>query len=261
MVTTCTVDAVEYTEPQDSTVQRPLRWPLDVSCCPHNVSEAKRRQLQAAAIDLMFVQTGGRFTLCVDTFQPCNVCEVCFQWYRGVPLPAFLGGSFDCTCAVRQMDLWSLCGGPITEIVSIKMHDGVTETVVPTSDYALVGGRYLRPYRGGALMPVWPAQDLQIPYGSPLGHTWQIVVRHGVAPPPSVLLGTQDLACQLMAYCVGAPCDLPSNAVAVTREGVTIKLETGLQAIPTVKMALATYPMIFKRSRMVDPSVPLGLAL
>lgn len=257
----CIVDAVEYTDAEWVTVQRPLRWPLDVSGCPHKVTEAKGRQLKAAAIDLMFAQTGGRFTLCTDTFQPCTVCEVCYPWYRGVPLPAFAGGMFDCACAVQQLDLYSLTWGPVTSIVSVKRHDGVTETVVPTTDYALVGGRYLRPYRGGLLGPIWPPQDLQVPYGSPLNPTWQITLRHGVQPPPSVLLAAQDLYCQLAAYSVGAPCDLPANAVSVTRENVTIRLEQGMRAIPTVRMALDTYPMQRKRSRLVDPSVPLGVAL
>jgi len=260
-VTSCFVDAVEYTDADWVAVQRPLRWPLDMSCCQHEVADAKRRQLQAAAIDLMFVETGGRFTLCTDVFQPCPVCETCWPFMLGVPLPVFLGGMFDCSCNVRQFDLYQLTGGPVTAVVSVKKHDGVTETVIPPTDYALVGRRYLRPYRGGLLEKGWPNQDLAIPYGSPLGETWQITLRHGVQPPASVLLAASDLACQLIAYCVGAPCDLPANAVAVTREGVTIKLETGLQAIPTVKMALDAYPKLRNRSRLVDPSVPLGVAL
>lgn len=261
----CFVDAVEYTDAEWLAVQRPLRWPLDMSCCPHKVAEAKARQLQAAAIDLMFAQTGGRFTLCTDTFRPCPTYEVCggcggWGWGGAWGGGGWPGGAW-CSCAVSQMDLLSLTWGPVTSIVQIKVHDGVTETVVPTTDYALVGGRYLRPYRGGALGLLWPSQDLQVPYGSALAPTWQVTLRHGIQPPPSVLVAAQDLACQLMAYCVGAPCDLPANAVSVTREGVTIRLESGLLAIPTVKIAVDTYPRSRKRSRLVDPSVPLGVAL
>lgn len=243
---TCFVDAVEYTDAEWVTVQSELRWPLDTSDCPHQVQDSKARQLKAAAIDLMFAQTGGRFTLCSDTFRPCAECEVCGDW---------------CRCAVRQLDLLSLTWGPITSVTSVKVHDGVTETVVPTTDYTLIGNRYLRPYRGGLLDRVWPSQDLQVPYGSALAPTWQLSLRHGIQPPPSVLLAAGDLYCQLAAYSIGAACDLPANAVSVTREGVTIKLETGLLAIPTVKIALDTYPRTRRRSRLVDPSVPLGVAL
>ncbi|HOY81252.1 MAG TPA: hypothetical protein PLB92_03860 [Rhodoglobus sp.] len=136
---------------------------------------------------------------------------------------------------------------PIISIVELRI-DGA---VVPTSEYWLSGTK-LVPLRDGEFWPR-PAQDMNLAYDA-VG-TWSIKLMIGRVPPELLLIAAAELACNVASMCYGKPCDVPQNAVSVTRDGVTIRLDTGFNAIQSVKMALDAFGCKAKtrRSRIVDP--------
>jgi hypothetical protein len=193
----------------------------------------------AAAIDFLYTATCMRYKMCTSTIRPClRDCD-CGEV---------------CGCGYRYVELTDFVPGPIVAVQSVHIADSTgTVTTVPASDYRVESSRFI-PHKDGSLWP-FPGQNMQTEPGGP--NTWWIRVTHGRRPPEGLLIAARDLACQLIASCVpGAVCDLPANAVSVSRDGVTIRLETGLHAVPTVKMALETYGNCkgrYRLSRILDP--------
>lgn len=240
----CPTPAIEWQSPDPAPTPIPanIMWPLDLSCCPNIPAPPFSPQVQAlintasaAASQALWDLTCRKYRVCLETAYPCPVCPCGDTCVRG--------------CKFAKVDLFPFFGRKIIEIDEVLV-DGVA---VPDVDYRLDANRYLVPHRDLSLWP-WPEQDLNLAPGSP--GTWQVNVYVGEPPPALLLLAAQDMACQLIAHCLGQPCDIPDNAVSVTREGVTIRLETGLQALPTVKQALEVYGDCRKQRRtgMWDPA-------
>lgn len=244
----CPVPVIEWqTTTNPATIPMELMWPLDLTCC--SVLEAQRDsngvlspavqqlalQAQAAASQALFDLTCRQYKVCRTTIWPCIECgcaDVCTT-----------------SCNYSRYDLTRLVGSDILEIDEVR----VGGVAIPEADYRLDSRRWLVPINTGLLHP-WPVQDLTAADNSP--RTWGVSVYYGELPPALLLLAAQDMACNLVARCLDQPCDIPENAVSVTREGVTIRLETGMKAIPTVKMALEVYGDCKKRRRssILDPA-------
>lgn len=67
----------------------------------------------------------------------------------------------------------------------------------------------------------------------------KVIYVYGVDVPPLGELAMGELACEFLAALTGADCRLPSNAVSITRQGVTVELgdqrtlfETGRIGLP-----------------------------
>lgn len=217
-----------------------LPWDV-VLCNPIEDADLSDRAI-AAATDALYVRTGSRFRLCVDSvfpcFEPCNCWTMGLDW-RGCA-----------RCGFRRLDLSNLIEGPITQILSVTNGSDV----VDPSQYWLDRGRYLVPLRDGDLWP-WPDQDRNLAPGT-VG-TWYVQVEHGRPAPSLLQIAAGDLANQLATFCAGGECELPSNAIEVTREGITVRLDTGLNAIGSVRIALEAYGSASERvhrSRITDPS-------
>jgi len=54
----------------------------------------------------------------------------------------------------------------------------------------------------------------------------EVTYRYGIDPPVLASLALGELACELLFALSGADCRLPSNAISVTRQGVTVDLGT-----------------------------------
>jgi hypothetical protein len=110
----------------------------------------------------------------------------------------------------------------VREILEVKI-DG---DVVDPDTYRLDGWRWLTRVRdpadpGTALM--WPSCQLTDLPDTEDG-TFSVTYRYGQDPPLEGLSAAAALACQLHRACSdsGADCEIPANAVRVTRQGVTI---------------------------------------
>jgi hypothetical protein len=113
-------------------------------------------------------------------------------------------------------------------VLQVWNGDGTSKVTSPAT-WQAYGGFISRP-------EPWPTQDLNLP-DTAVG-AWGIDVLVGEAPPAAVLLAAEAVACQIVRWCQGAPCDVPDNAISVSREGVTIQLARGLKAVSEVAAVL-----------------------
>jgi len=238
MTTICVSPMTVWQDPPDETCTATIPWPLDLSCCctlPDDVDPDGELvlMLKAAAVQIMIEATCRIYTCGVQRVRPCVNCSCGFTC---------LG-----LCEYRYIDLTMWGRGPVQRVTAVVV-DGVA---VPTTDYWIEGNRLI-PLRGGALW-CWPNQDRNLPVTDE--GTWYVEYVSGKKPPEIVVQGAVDLTCQLVKWCTNQPCDLPANAVSVSREGVTISLETGLKSLPTVKLAIETFGNCdkFRASRLIDP--------
>lgn len=130
--------------------------------------------------------------------------------------------------------------------------DGVSAPLAANVDYWVANG-ILRPVDGGKLNP-WPYQNDGAARGGPL--TWSLTLGWGEVPPPEAVDAAADLACALARRHLGGPCEIPENAMSVSREGTVIKLTQGLLAIPAIRALVDAYPSTPSRvrnRRVLDP--------
>ena len=116
-----------------------------------------------------------------------------------------------------------LSGYPVREILEVKI-DGV---VIDPSTYRLDGWRWLVRMRDIAEPETevfWPScQILDLPDTE--AGTFAITYRYGQDPPLAGQHAAAALACEFYKACDGGgagDCEIPSTAVRVTRQGVTI---------------------------------------
>lgn len=238
----CPIPTQVWDDPTRTVESYPILWPVDLeSCCKDlNATEAQRFLAAAAASDALWQKTGRVYSACARTIYPCARQCSCF-------------GACNGCCDWRRYDLTDYVSDPIRSIVSVTLSPAGVPAVVDPATYRFTNGRYLVPKRDSLLWNCSIGQDLNFGTGA---DTWSMIVNVGELVPPILLLAANELATQFIKFCMSQPCDVPPNAVSVTRDGVTISLETGLKSLPLVKMALEVYgekpPR--PRSRIVDPS-------
>lgn len=228
-------------EPVDTEVV----WPIDTTTCPCSGIETVNPMFYAVAVDLLWRKTCKQFGICTTRIRPCNRRCSCRVRCNG-------------DCSWVRFNLTEHVAYPIISVDAVN----VNGSAIGPDEYQITNGnKYLVPNRPDAahtpaiegLLWCWPDQDLNVPDGEE--DTWSVDVTVGEMPGPALLFAASDLACQMAKSCAGEVCDVPQNAISVTRDGVTVRLETGLLAIPSVKMALDAYPCPKgRRSRMIDPS-------
>lgn len=196
-------------------------WVLDLCCDTAGVSPAVLERSKAAAVFTVDRITGFRYGLCTKTVWPCQSqcparCSRCPK------------------CRGTRLDLFPLAGR-VEQVETVEI-DGVA---VDSADYELTSYRYLVPYNPGALYP-FPPQGPNLAPGS-VG-TWSVELVQGEPVPDNVLIGASDLACQFIRFCTDpASCDIPLNAVSVTQEGISVRLDSGLDVVPTIKFLRQVY--------------------
>lgn len=137
----------------------------------------------------------------------------------------WMGNSWGCDgnpCGCSPLSQVLLSGYPVREITEVKI-DG---DVVDPDTYRLDGFRWLVRVRDPAdpATPLsWPScQQLDLPDTE--DGTFSVTYSYGQDPPIAGTRAAAALACQLYLACSqgAAECEIPSNAVRVTRQGVTI---------------------------------------
>lgn len=184
----------------------------------------------ASASQILFELSGRLYSgLCEKTVRPCRTgCTCGIQVLsRGYVIEPWIwaGASWTCDgnpCGCSPLSEVLLSGYPVREITEVKI-DG---DIVDPATYRLDGHRHLVRVRDPAdpdTPLAWPAcQLLDLPDTE--DGTFSVTYTYGQNPP---LIGAQaaaTLACQLYNACSGGigDCEIPANAVRVTRQGVTI---------------------------------------
>jgi hypothetical protein len=191
-----------------------------------------------AASQILFELSGRLYAgACEKTARPCrNDCGCGFgiqilsrghivgPWDWGYGGWYWMGNSWGCEgnpCGCNPLSRVLLSGYPVREVVEVKI-DG---DVVDPDTYRLDNWRWLTRVRPTAddepLM--WPSCQLTDLPDTEHG-TFSVTYRYGQDPPLEGLNAAAALACQLHKSCNGGSddCEIPANAVRVTRQGVTI---------------------------------------
>lgn len=236
-VLNCPVGPVEWAANDVEPTEAMLQWPVDVSCCTQiDLTAAENLRFVAAAVDLLWRKSGRRFGLCEAVIRPCERPCSC--------RPRCFG-----ECQWQRLDLFNLVNNRIESVTSVTV-DGAD---VPAAGnwYVSNENHYLTPVRDGLLW-CWPEQDMNLEAGE--AGTWSVEIVVGEQPPESGPIAAAELACQIARACAGEECDVPRNAVSVSRDGVTIQLETSMLKLPLVAMFLDVYGTRAPRSRIIDPA-------
>jgi hypothetical protein len=180
----------------------PIRWPCDIT----SEDEALLDLVRISAQQMLWSMSGRRYGLCETTESynlPCSSpCSVPYAGDFGPGVDYLLNDQARVCC---QIHLTSLPVRAIVEVVELG------ETLDP-DDYALNRDVLMR--RGRC----WPCEDeCEDP---PV----QVTYLYGIDIPALGELAMGELACELLAGITGADCRLPSNAISITRQGVTVDL-------------------------------------
>jgi hypothetical protein len=214
--------------------------------------------IAAMASQLMFEISGRQFTgRCERTVRPCDPLSTCWTNFSGynnwIGWPwawgwdSFTWGWYDqmgCRCSCTPLSRVMLPGYPVTEIVEVKI-DGVA---VAADTYRLDEYQFLTRMRDPAEPDIplfWPACQI-LDLDDDVQGTWSVRYFSGVDPPLAGKAAAAALACELLP---GADCKLPTGAVRIVRQGVTIDrlqplarmLLEGMTGIPAIDTFIAAY--------------------
>lgn len=227
------------------TVAKP--WPIDWTGCTAAEGATPEQQAAAAASagTWLWAASGrryGEFVTIEDAYRTAcsDACAMPYKdsqgrWRNGVI------GQHDC-CLIE------LYRQPVTVIDAVAAHG---EALDP-ADYAIDQNRLLR------VGACWPCCDDCEPGCVVVDYQW------GVKPTGMAIAAASELACELLAGLTGDPCRLPSRAVSISRQGVSIDMETaeqfaaeGLTGLPiTDAWIRAVNPNgLRQRSRVLSPDL------
>ena len=137
-----------------------------------------------------------------------------------------MGNSWGCEgqpCGCYPLSRVKLSGYPVREITQVKI-DG---EIVDPDTYRLDGSRWLTRVRDPADPDTalgWPSCQLDDLPDTEDG-TFSVTYTYGQNAPALGAMAAGALACQLYQACeqgAAGECEIPANAVRVTRQGVTI---------------------------------------
>jgi hypothetical protein len=212
---------------------------------------------------------------CPVTVRPCSPRSVPRTWYEAAIATGGYspyGGGFTpyigaggqwlnaCGCITRDCECLGtkqvVLPGPISTIASVTI-DGAT---LDPSAYRVDNGIYLVRTDGNA----WPiTQDLT--KDPTQTDTFAVTYTKGFAPNPLLALAAGRLAGEFAKTCLGQSCALPSNVVAVTRQGVTQEFQQnpfdqGTTGMPDVDAIVHIFnPYGLKTPPVVmSPDLPRG---
>lgn len=180
-----------------------VRFPCDVSEYAPELVEAAVDASQS----ILWAMSGRRFGVCEQTesySMPCtSQCYVPWADEFGPGVEYQLGYSSRRKCCAI-----TLASKPVRAITQVK----VNGEVLDPSEYYLGRGVLYR------LGTCWPCDDeCEFP---PI----EVTYKYGIDVPVLGELAMGELACELLAGWDGMDCRLPSNAISVTRQGVTVDL-------------------------------------
>lgn len=153
-----------------------------------------------------------------------------WAWTLGVPWGTG-GGAYwynECgdRCGCGSLSRVWLAGYPVREIIEVRIDGDVLDPIDADGNpnYRLDAYQYL--VRMDAPGPpvvkrTWPrCQNLALDDDQP--GTFAVTYLWGVDPPIAGINAAAELACELFKACNAMACSIPSNAVKIQRQGVTI---------------------------------------
>lgn len=175
------------------------------------------------ASQMLYELSGRRFSgLCERTVRPCSRTCTCFQVLSRGHIVGWDGRQWETSrggCGCRPVSTITLTGYPVREILEVTIDD----VAVDAADYRLDRRRDLVRLNGDR----WPhCQNMGVDSGS---GTFFVTYLYGLEPPIAGVAAANQLACELAKVCTpGAEedCDLPPGTARVTRQGITIDIET-----------------------------------
>jgi hypothetical protein len=198
---------------------------IDPACCTG--WDELDPELQARATELAWstlrVLTAGRVGNCPVTVRPClsPPCDVCRDIWM---MPLNRNGHWmNFACPVNKCSCARLCEivlpGPVVEVTAVEWGG----EALPLSAFRIDNGnRLIR--QDGECFP--SCQRMDQPLGAPC--TLGITYVPGVAPGPSGAWAAGVLACEFTKACTGAKCRLPSSVTSISRQGVSMEIDTGM---------------------------------
>lgn len=223
----------------------PVEWPCDIT----GKTADQLDDAAEFASFLLWGLSGRRIGVCdyVEGYWPATtgVCGVVPYMTRSGTWRNGYAGADCCRVLLHHR--------PVVAVEAVEV-DGVP---LADDEYDIVRGAWLR--RRGEC---WPAA-----YGCddpPI----QVAYRAGVAPPPGTAMVVGEVACELLKGWAGEACKLPSRAISVSRQGVTVQLadpqqyvENGLLGLPLADAWItATNPnQLVMPSRVYSPDLPRSM--
>lgn len=205
-------------------------WPVDEGCCSDFAeygSEVRQRAI-ALATETLRILTGYRVGGCPVTVRPCSTSCVAASaawggWGPGwTPYVDSLGRWVNGCCGSSTCDHLGAASivlpGPVGRIDAVLL-DG--EALDP-GDYRVDNGNELVRTDGG----VWPTTQEMALAPTEVG-TFAVTYLRGIPVDGLGSYAAGVLACEYAAACSGSKCRLPSGVTNITRQGVSMEINSG----------------------------------
>ena len=183
----------------------PIRWTCDT---PFEEVEPELADLAvSAAQDILWSMSGRRYGICEVTEwyrPPCSDCLPPYADTFGPGVELALGREKRDCCKIH------LDSQPVREIVSVEL----LGEIMDPNDYALDLNVLRR------VGKCWPCGDGCDEPPVVVTYEW------GMDVPALGELAMGEVACEMLKALQGKDCKLPGNAVSVTRQGVSVDLES-----------------------------------
>jgi hypothetical protein len=206
----------------------PIRWNCDITDVDDELLDLARTSAQS----VLWAITGHRYGVCESrqTFRmPCD--SPCVRPYArdfGPGVEYALGGRKRQCCALH------LTSKPVASIESVS----VNGELLDASEYELERDVLRR------LGACWPCDDeCDV---APISVTY----KYGIPVPALGELALGELACEMLNGLRGLDCRLPSNAISVTRQGITVDLGDAETLYEQMRVGL---PLVDAFIRMANP--------
>lgn len=179
-------------------------WPVVWSCSIDTEDPDKVESAREAAQEILFGLSGRRFGLCTVTESyRANCSSACGMPYKTSD-GFWRNGISDAHTCCHIL----LSRKPVRAIMSVSVFGDVLDA----GDYALERDYLWRS------QSCWPCvDDCDDP-------AVEVTYSYGLDVPMLGQLAVGEVACEILAGLSGADCRLPSNAVSVSRQGVTVEL-------------------------------------
>lgn len=196
------------------------------------------------ASSVLFELSGRIYTgICADTVRPASPSCSCWNgpgqwWWTDGYWSDGMGGR----CGCQPMSRVKLAG-TAREIISVKI-DG---TVVADSLYRLDSHKWLtRLADVDGTRAAWPGCQ-RLDLADTEEGTFSVRYFHGLEPPAAAVAAANQLGCEMFRAGQGQACKLPQGTVNVTKQGLSIDLNTlslflreGQTGLPLVDLFLKT---------------------
>lgn len=223
------------------TVQSP--WPIEWACDIDDVTPEIQESALASAQTWLWALSGrrvGTFTTLEDRYTSSSDCGICATGAYKNSAGLWRNGVAPSNCCSLTLE-----SQPVRSVTEVR----VFGEVVDPAGYVLEGNTLVR------LGDCWPCDDECEAAPIEVDYVWGV---------PLDTLGVQavgELACEFVAGMSGESCRLPSRAVSVSRQGVSIEMqdaqgfaEQGLTGLPISDAWIRTVnpAQLQQRSRIVS---------